>query len=69
MSDVLSFVDENLGRFRAELYDFLRIPSVSAKSEHDADTLLAAEWLSARLTDAGLEAEILETPGHPIVLG
>ena len=69
MSDVLGFIDENLGRFRRELYDFLRIPSVSAKSEHDGDTRKAAQWLSARLKEAGLDASVHETDGHPIVLG
>ena len=69
MSDVLNFVDANLARFRAEMYDFLRIPSVSAKSEHDGDTRRAAEWLADRLKDAGLEPSIHETPGHPVVLG
>ena len=69
MSDVLGFVQDNLDRFRAELYDWLRIPSVSAKSEHDADTRAAADWLAAKLTEAGLASEIVETPGHPIVLG
>ena len=69
MSDVLSFIDENLGRYRAELYDFLRIPSISAKSEHDGDTRRTAEWFAEKLTSAGLSAEIIETPGHPIVLG
>ena len=28
-----------------ELFDFLRIPSVSAKSEHNKDMIRAAEWL------------------------
>jgi acetylornithine deacetylase/succinyl-diaminopimelate desuccinylase-like protein len=69
MSDVLSFIDQNLGRFRAELYEFLRIPSISAKSEYDADTRRTAEWFAERLASAGLETEVLETPGHPIVLG
>lgn len=69
MSDVLKYVDANLGRFRAEMYDFLRIPSVSAKEEHNADTRRAAEWLAQRMTEAGLEASIHETAGHPVVLG
>ncbi|MDH5588493.1 MAG: dipeptidase [Gemmatimonadota bacterium] len=69
MSEVLSFVDANLARFRAELYDFLRIPSISAKSEHDGDTRRAAEWLSDALARAGLTSEVIDTPGHPIVLG
>ena len=69
MSDILSFIDGQLARFRAELYDFLRIPSVSTASEHDGDTRAAAQWLAARLSEAGLTPEIIETPGHPIVLG
>jgi acetylornithine deacetylase/succinyl-diaminopimelate desuccinylase-like protein len=69
MPDAQSFIDANLGRFRAELYDFLRIPSISAKPEHAQDVRRAAEWLAERISAAGLDAEILETPGHPIVLG
>jgi acetylornithine deacetylase/succinyl-diaminopimelate desuccinylase-like protein len=69
MSDVLKYVDENLGRFRAEMYDFLRIPSISAKAEHAGDMTKAAQWLSDRLRDAGLEPSIHDTPGHPVVLG
>ncbi len=69
MSDVLRFVDDNLGRFREELYDFLRIPSVSAKSEHDVDTRQTAEWFSERLEEAGLTSVVHDTAGHPIVVG
>ncbi|MBM4184474.1 MAG: dipeptidase [Gemmatimonadetes bacterium] len=68
MSDPLDFVVSQGDRFRSELYDFLRIPSISAKSEHDRDTRTAAEWLSARLAAAGLTSEVIQTPGHPIVL-
>ena len=66
--DPLTFIGSQLDRFRSELYDFLRIASVSAKSEHDSDTRRTAEWLSGRLAAAGLTSEIVETPGHPIVL-
>lgn len=69
MSDVLRFVDDNLGRFREELYDFLRIPSISAKSEHDTDTRRAATWFAERLDEAGLSAVVHDTNGHPIVVG
>lgn len=69
MLDALDYAQQNAEAFRAELFDFLRIPSVSAKSEHDTDTHRAAEWLSERLVRAGLEAEVIETPGHPVVLG
>jgi len=69
MSDALKYVTDEMGRFRSELDDWLRIPSISAKSEHNPDMKQAGEWLADRLTAAGLTAEILETPGHPIVLG
>ncbi|MEX0837794.1 MAG: dipeptidase [Gemmatimonadota bacterium] len=69
MSEIARYLDENLPRFRSELDDFLRIPSVSAKAEHDPDTRRAADWFADRLRDAGLDAEVLETAGHPIVVG
>jgi len=55
--------------FLEELSSFLAIPSVSARREHDGDTRAAAEWVRARLAAAGLEAELVETPGHPVALG
>jgi acetylornithine deacetylase/succinyl-diaminopimelate desuccinylase-like protein len=66
---VLRFVEAELERFREELFQFLRIPSVSARSEHNRDTRGAADWLAAQMRGAGLTAEIVETPGHPVVLG
>ena len=69
MSDVQAYIGRELGRFTDELLEFIRIPSVSAKSEHNSDTRRAAEWLGDRMEDAGLEAEVLETAGHPVVLG
>jgi acetylornithine deacetylase/succinyl-diaminopimelate desuccinylase-like protein len=67
--DLASYFDANAVRARDELFDFLRIPSVSARSEHDADTRRAAEWLRASMTEAGLTTEVIGTAGHPIVLG
>jgi acetylornithine deacetylase/succinyl-diaminopimelate desuccinylase-like protein len=52
-----------------ELFEFLRIPSISARSEHKGDTARAADWLAGKLKSAGLTAEVLPTAGHPIVLG
>jgi len=51
------------------MYDFLRIPSISAKAEHGGDMRRAAEWLMDRLREAGLEPSLHPTPGHPVVLG
>ncbi len=68
-SDLDEYLLANEARFRDELDDFLRIPSVSARSEHGTDMVRAADWLARSLTDAGLTTTIIPTPGHPIVLG
>ena len=53
-----------------ELYEFLRIPSVSALPEHAGDVRASAEWVAARMKTSGIpEVEILETGGHPLVYG
>jgi len=62
------YLSEHRERRLAELNAFLRIPSVSAKSEHREDMHTAADWLRDRCTDAGLQAEVLPTDGHPVVL-
>lgn len=69
MHDAQAFIDRELDRFREELFDFLRIPSVSARSDHRDDVRRAATWLAGKMTAAGLQTEVLETPGHPVVLG
>ncbi len=62
------YLDREQDRFVAELIDFVRIPSVSAKPDNAADVRRAGEWVAARLTQAGLEhAEVLPTAGHPVV--
>ena len=68
-SDLARYLDDNDRRFHDELFDFLRIPSVSARSEYDADMQRTAKWVSDNLRAAGLTTEILPTPGHPVVLG
>ncbi|MYB05338.1 MAG: dipeptidase [Gemmatimonadetes bacterium] len=69
MSDPLAFAVGQRGRFYRELDEFLHIPSVSAKSEHNRDTRRAADWVRDQLAGAGLTAEVFDTPGHPVVLG
>ncbi len=69
MADPLQYIQRERDRFRHELFDFLRIPSVSARSEHDADTRAAADWLAGNMAAAGLETEVVPTERHPVVLG
>ncbi|MFC2969247.1 dipeptidase [Acidimangrovimonas pyrenivorans] len=62
------YLDREQDRFVAELKDFVRIPSVSAKPENAGDVAAAADWVAARLTKAGMEhAEVIPSAGHPVV--
>lgn len=64
------YLENNKERFMEELFDLLRIPSVSADSKFKGDVRKAAEFLKERLLEAGAEkVEICETAGHPIVYG
>jgi acetylornithine deacetylase/succinyl-diaminopimelate desuccinylase-like protein len=63
-----TYIDTHRQRFLDELLDLLRIPSVSADSKFAADTRRAAEFVRDRLAEAGLDgAELIETPGQPVV--
>ena len=64
------YQEKNKDRFLSELLDLLRIPSVSAKSEHKEDMIRCAEAIKQRLIEAGADkVEIYPTDGHPIVYG
>ncbi|MEM6336420.1 MAG: peptidase M20, partial [Bacteroidota bacterium] len=68
MTSALQYAQEQASAFEAQLEDFLRIPSVSADSSHDADVRRCAEWLAAEFERIGMQTvEILETGGHPVV--
>ncbi len=49
-------------------FDFLRIPSVSARPQHSSDVRACAEWLRALLASWTLDAQIHETGGAPVVI-
>jgi acetylornithine deacetylase/succinyl-diaminopimelate desuccinylase-like protein len=65
---IKEYISTNKDRFLGELFDWLRIPSVSADSRHKADVRKAAEFLKEKLAAAGVDSvSISETKGHPIV--
>ena len=64
------YQEKNKDRFLDEMLDLLRIPSVSAKSEHKEDMRRCAGAVRERLLQAGADrAEVMETAGHPVVYG
>jgi acetylornithine deacetylase/succinyl-diaminopimelate desuccinylase-like protein len=67
---VQSYIQSNQDRFLSELFELLRIPSVSADSRHKGDVRKAAEYVAQKLTEAGSDSvQLMETKGHPIVFG
>lgn len=70
MNTVSSYIDKNKQRFLDELFELLRIPSVSADPKYKADILRTAEVTAQKLKEAGAEkVEVCPTAGYPIVYG
>jgi acetylornithine deacetylase/succinyl-diaminopimelate desuccinylase-like protein len=65
---VKDYINNNKDRFLSELFEWLRIPSVSADSKLKGDVRKAAEFVKDKLAAAGVDkVELCETKGHPIV--
>ena len=63
-----SYIEENKERFFDELFELLRIPSVSSQVEHKQDMYKCADKLVEMLLAAGVDkAKVYETKGHPVV--
>ena len=68
MSSVKNYIQENAKNFEDQLFEFLRIPSVSTDSKHKEDVKKAAQFLIDQLNNIGLDNVTLhETDGHPII--
>jgi acetylornithine deacetylase/succinyl-diaminopimelate desuccinylase-like protein len=70
MEKVQGFIQENKKRFMDELFELIRIPSISADSSYKADVEKTAQYLKEKLIAAGADnVEICPTKGHPILYG
>lgn len=67
--DVFARLERERERHLEELFEYLRIPSISTDPAHRDDVARCADWLLARLTEAGLATEKIATAGHPLVYG
>src|SRR3954471_13169063 len=67
MDDIDTYLEANRGRFEDDLCQLLRIPSISADSQRQADVRKAAEWVAAQFRGMGLPPEVIETSGEPLV--
>jgi len=63
----MNYYQENQAVFLEGLKSFLRIPSISTLSEHKPDIRRAAEFALNELGAAGLQGELIEGEGNPLV--
>ena len=70
MQETLNYINENKQRFVDELFELLRIPSISADPAYKDDVLKCADVVAAHLKNAGADnVEVCQTKGYPIVFG
>ncbi len=70
MEHVKKYIEENKDRFLEELFELIRIPSISSQKEHKKDMLKAAEeWKKIILAAGADKAEIMPSSGNPVVYG
>jgi len=70
MQETLKYINENKNRFVDELFELLRIPSISADPAYKQDVLKCAAVVASHLKNAGADqVEICKTAGYPIVYG
>ncbi len=70
MEEIKKYVEENKERFLNELFELIRIPSISSLSEHKPDMYRCAEqWTKIMLAAGADRAEVYETEGNPVAYG
>ena len=66
---VLQQVDQDLDNSLQRLFEWLKIPSISTDPAYSAHCVTAAQWLKQEMTGLGFKTEVMDTEGHPVVLG
>jgi succinyl-diaminopimelate desuccinylase len=67
MPTVEEFINGQADKFEEELCELLRIPSISTDPAYRGEMPRAAGWVAQRFGSLGFAAEVVETPGHPLV--
>lgn len=68
MKGLKTYVETHKERFLNELFDLLKLPSVSADSAYEKDVIATAKFVAKSLEKAGCtQVELCETKGYPIV--
>ncbi len=70
MQETLNYIQENKQRYIDELFELLKIASISADPAYKNEVLQCAEMCAQHLINAGADAvEVCQTKGYPIVYG
>lgn len=70
MNTINNYIEKNKDRFLNELFELLRIPSVSADPNFKNDVLKTAKAVKQKLIAAGADnVELCPTSGYPVVFG
>ena len=65
---IKEYINDNKDRFLSELFELLKIESVSADSKFKEEVDKAANWLVDEFNKLELDnVEKIQTKGHPIV--
>lgn len=67
MQAIEKYLEDHREQFEQELMEFLRIPSVSANSEYAADVRRACDFVAEQFRSIGLQTEVIQSSGHPMV--
>ena len=60
-------IEDSKNELLDELNEFLMMSSISAKADDEGSFRGCAEWVLSKLEEAGAEARLMETEGHPVV--
>lgn len=70
MERINAYLEQHKERFLKELFDLIRIPSISSEKAHKEDMYKAAERWKELILEAGADkAEVIPTEGNPVVYG
>ena len=67
---IQAYIESNKDRFLQELFELIRIQSISSQKEHKEDMVNTAEYWKRTIKNAGADkAEVISTKGNPVVYG
>ena len=70
VDSALAYVDKRQQQFLDELFELLRIPSISTLPRHKKDVRRAAKYVAHKMEALGLrKVKVIKTEGHPLVYG